>query len=134
VTAGIDSGLRRTITVYYGATAGFLLLDLGFGLNFRVAFLEGYDGWRYAYYAICFACLAVVLARPAWTVAVTAVESLVTIVALIFSVALPTLVYADAALMSPGGLPGIEEMINFVMSGFVAYLSWTRSLASLFGR
>ena len=134
VTGGIDSGLRRTLTGYYGATAGFLLLDLGFGLNFRVAFLEGYDGWRFAYYAICFACLAVVLARPAWTVAVTAVESLVTIVALIFSVALPTLVYADSAFTSAGGLPGLEGIVNFAISGSAAYLSWTRSLAILFGR
>lgn len=134
MTAGIDSGLRRTLTGYYAATAGFLLLDLGFGLNFRIAFLEGYDGWRFAYYAICFACLAVVLARPAWTVAVTALESLVTIVALIFSVALPTLVHADSVFTSTSGLPAPEGIVNFVISGSVAYLSWTRSLASLFGR
>lgn len=126
MTATIDKGLQRAFTGYYAATAGFLLLDLAFGLNVRVAFLEGFEGWRLAYYGICCACFVMVVIRPGWTVAVTAVESLVTIVALIFSVALP-------AMLHTGPLPGLEALVNFIVSGSVAYLAWTRSMTALFG-
>ena len=81
------------------------------------------------YYLVCFLCLAVIVVKPAWTVVVTAVESLVTMVALIISTATRVML-PEAA----GGVPGIEELINFLVSGFAAYFSWTRSMTSLFGR
>ncbi len=123
------TGLNRALGGYYLATAGFVLLDFGLGINVRLSFLDQYDGWRILYYLVCFLCLAVIIVKPALTVAVTAVESLVTMVALILSTAVRVMV-PD----SPGSPLGVEELINFLISGFAAHLSWTRSMTTLFGR
>ncbi len=124
-----QAGLNRALGGYYLATAGFVVLDFGLGINVRLSFLGPYDGLRIMYYLACFLCLAVIIAKPAWTVAVTAVESLVTMVALILSTATRAMLPESA-----GGVLGIEEMINFLVSGFAAYFSWTRSMTTLFGR
>ena len=124
-----ETGLNRALGGYYLATAGFVLLDFGLGINVRLSFLDQHDGWRLLYYLVCFACLAVIVVKPALTVAVTAVESLVTMVALILSTATRVMIPDSAA-----GLPGVEELINFLVSGFAAYLSWTRSMTTLIGR
>ncbi len=128
-----QSALRRTLTGYYAATALFLVLDLGFGLNFRVSFLEDYAGWRLAYYGLLFACLVLILLKPGWTLAVSAVESGTTMVALILS-------FGTRAMGTHAALDGgmepvtIQEVVNFVISGFAAWLSWSRSLAALAGK
>lgn len=128
-----QTALRRTLTGYYAATALFLVLDLGFGLNFRLSFLDDYVGWRLVYYAICFACLALIVLKPAWTVPVAAVESLTTMVALILSFG--TRALGAHAVLDGGAAPlTMEEVVNFLVSGFAAWLSWTRSLAALAGK
>lgn len=129
LTTAPATGPNRALGGYYLATAGFVLLDFGLGINVRLSFLAEHDGLRIMYYLVCFLCLAVIIAKPALTVAVAAVESLVTIVALILATA--TQVMLPEA---PGGVPGIEELLNFLISGFAAYLAWTRSMTSLFGR
>ena len=126
---GPATGLNRVLGGYYLATAGFVLLDFGLGFNVRLSFLAQYDGLRIMYYLVCFLCLAVIVVKPALTVAVTAVESLVTMVALILSIGTRAML-PEAA----GGVLGIEELINFLVSGFAAYFSWTRSMTALFGR
>lgn len=126
---GSTTGLNRALGGYYLATAGFVLLDFGLGINVRLSFLAQHDGLRIMYYLACFLCLAVIFVKPALTVAVTAVESLVTMVALILSTATRAML-PEAA----GGVLGVEELINFLVSGFAAYLSWTRSMTALFGR
>ena len=123
-----QTGLNRVLGGYYLATAGFLVLDFGLGINVRLSFLEQYEGLRIMYYLVCFLCLAVIIVKPALAVAVTAIESLVTMVALILSTAIRTM------LPEAHGFLGVEELINFLVSGFAAYLSWTRSMTTLFGR
>ncbi len=58
-----------------------------------------------------------------------AIESLLTIVALILSTATRTMNPEAAA-----GALTIERLVNFLVSGVAAYLSWTRSMTVQFGR
>lgn len=124
---------RHALTGYYGATALFLALDLGLGWNLRIAFLNDHDGWRLVYYGILFACLAAIVLRPGWTLLVSAVESLATMTALILGFGTRAL---GAHAVLDGGMSPVtpEEVLNFVISGSAAYLSWTRSLRALGGR
>lgn len=126
-TAGAAS-TRSALLAYYGVTPGFAALDLLLGVNLRLSFLEAYDGWRLAYYAVLLACFAAMLLGPRWTAAVSAIESLVTIVALIFSMAYGSIIVTDGMLEGGVGYVTPETIVNFLVSGPAAYLSWTRSL------
>ena len=96
--AGATALSRGVMLAYYGATPGFLLLDLAAGVNVRVAFLAGDWPLRAAYYGICLACLALILWRPAWTAIVGAFESLLTLAALITRFGTRAILASDAAL------------------------------------
>ena len=121
----------RILVLYYAATAVFLLLDYLAGLNVRLAFLDAWPMARAAYYGICFLCLALMMWRPAWTTFVSAFESLVTLVALIISMALRTLVVTDQMIETGAGFVTIEEIINFMLSGGIAYLAWIKGMSRL---
>ena len=121
----------RILPWYYAATAVFLLLDYGLGVNVRVAFLQELPTARVAYYGICFACLALMLWRPGWATLIGTFESLVTLVALIFSMAVRVMVPNDAIFEENASFVSIQEIINFVISGSVAYLAWIRGLKNL---
>lgn len=56
---------RNVLVSYYAATALFLLLDYLLGINLRLAFLDANAGFRAAYYAFCFACLAAMIIHMA---------------------------------------------------------------------
>ena len=94
---------RKILIAYYAATVLFLLLDYGFGVNVRVAFLESAPGLKMTYYLVCFACLAFMLWRPALTTFVGVAESLATLVALIINMALRSMIVTDAMLESGTG-------------------------------
>ncbi len=115
---------------YYGATPVFLLLDLAAGINVRVAFLEGDWPLRSAYYGICLACLALILWRPAWTAIVGAFESLLTLTALITRFGTRAILASDRALAGREPPLMIDEVINFLLAGGIAYLAWTRGMAA----
>ena len=124
----------RILPWYYAATVVFLLLDYFAGINVRVAFLESLPGARAAYYAICFACLALMIWRPSWTTLIATFESLVTIIALIFSMGIRVMVPTDAIFDENVSFVTYQEIINFMISGSIAYLSWIRGLKALQGR
>jgi len=124
----------RILPWYYAATAVFLLLDYFAGVNVRVAFLESLPAARAAYYAICFACLALMIWRPSWTTLIATFESLVTIIALIFSMGIRVLVPNDAIFDENASFVTYQEVINFMISGSMAYLSWIKGLKALQGR
>ena len=124
----------RILPWYYAATVVFLLLDYFAGVNVRVAFLESLPGARAAYYAICFACLALMIWRPSWTTLIATFESLVTIIALIFSMGVRVMVPTDAIFDENASFVTYQEIINFMMSGSMAYLSWIKGLKALRGR
>lgn len=125
---------RRILLLYYAGTAVFLGLDYVLSINVRLAFLENQPGLRAGYYAILFACFATALLRPGWTVVIGAVESLLTLVGLVFNMALRTLVVTDAMIETGAGLVTPAEIANFIISGGIAYISWTHGLQAFFGR
>ena len=119
------------MVLYYGATAIFLLLDYAAGFNIRVAFLAPYAEARLAYYGVCFACLALMLWRPAWTVLIGAFESIVTLSALIIGMGMRTLLATDRVLDTGSGFITMPEIYNFLMSGGIAYVAWVKGISQL---
>lgn len=116
---------------YYAATAIFLLLDYGFSINVRMAFLESQPAARAVYYAVCFGCLWLMAWRPAWSAAIAAVESIVTIGALIVSMMLKIMSINESIVYESAVIFGFEDVTNFLISGSVAYLSWVTALKRL---
>lgn len=123
----------RILPWYYAATVIFLLLDYVAGINVRVAFLESLPSARAAYYAVCFVCLGLMIWRPAWTTLIGTFESLVTLVALIFSMAVRVLVPTDAIFDENASFVTSHEVINFIIAGSIAYFAWVRGLRALTG-
>jgi len=121
----------RILPWYYAATVMFLLLDYGLNINVRVAFLEQLPLARIAYYGICFACLALMMWRPAWTTLIGTFESLVTLVALILAMGLRVLVPNDAIFEENAAIVTPQEIVNFVISGSIAYFAWIRGLKQI---
>lgn len=113
------------------ATILFLLLDYGAGINVRLSFLDDRPDARAAYYLFCFVCFGLMLWRPAWTELVGAFESLVTLVALILSFGLRTLLSSAAVLDGEAERVTIEQIINFLLVGSVAYIAWARGIHNL---
>jgi hypothetical protein len=134
MSATPNAAPRRVLQAYYAATIVFLVLDYGMGLNVRTAGLEGLPSLKAGYYLVIFACLGVTLWRPAWSTAVGVVESLATLVTLIFSVALRAMLPNEQMLESGAGFPGVPELVNFLIAGGIAWYAWQRGMAQLFGR
>lgn len=122
---------RNLILIYYTATAVFLSLDFGLGINVRIAFLDTTPGLRLGYYGMLFGCLALVLWRPAWSRIIGTVESLATLVALIVNMALRSMIITDGMLDTGAGFVTMQEIINFLIAGSIAYAGWTRGLSAL---
>ena len=125
---------RRLLLVYYAATALFLLLDYGLNINVRLAFLEAYPLWRGAYYVFCFSCLSLMFWRPALTEIVGAFESLLTLVALILNIAIRSMVITDEMIETGRGAVTTPEIINFILSGSIAYYAWSRGVKAMQNR
>ena len=118
------------IRIYYAATAIFLLLDYLVDINVRLAFLEAWPAWRAGYYLFCFACLGLIMWRPALTTLVTTVESLITLSALILS--LGAKVMSTVTVLETGGeFITTEEIFNFMIAGGAAWIGWLRGTQTL---
>jgi hypothetical protein len=122
----------RVLRVYYGATPIFLLLDYRLGLNIRIAGLEGYPVLKGGYYLVVMACFALMLLRPARSVAIGIVESLATLVTLIFGIALRSLLVSEQTLESGTNAPRLAEILNFLISGSVAWYAWQSGMRRVF--
>lgn len=122
---------RRLLRSYYAGTFVFLLLDYWAGLNVRVAFLEQAGALRAAYYGFLIFCLALMLWRPAWTAVVGAFESLVTLASLIIATGTRAILIADESLGGAGSYLSLQEIVNFLLSGSVAYVAWAHGLRQL---
>ncbi len=125
---------RQLMQAYYMATAVFLLLDVFADINIRIAFFENAPGLKWTYYLVCFGLAGLVIWRPAWTTLVSVVESLAVLIALILSMGTRVVLVSDAVLETGGGFVSIEEIINFVISGYIAYFAWVRGMQELTGR
>ena len=133
MSAAPDGVPRRVLQLYYAATIVFLVLDYGFGVNVRIAGLQGFPALRAGYYVVLFACLGLLLWRPAWSTAVGVIESLATLVTLIFSVALRSMLVSDQMLETGAGFLSMAELLNFLIAGSIAWLAWQRGMTRLFG-
>jgi len=122
---------RNILLAYYAGTAVFLLLDYGLDINVRVAFLETLPGLRVTYYGVLFGCLALMLWYPSWSRLVGTIESLVTLVALIVNMALRSMIVTDAMLETGAGFVTMPEIVNFLIAGGAAYVSWLRGMNAL---
>ena len=129
-----NMGASRLLTFYYAATVLFLLLDFAAGINVRLAFLENLPAARAAYYLVCFACLGLMLWRPAWTEIISAFESLVTLAALIIGMGMRTLLASDRMLEGGADPLTVEQVINFLLAGGIAYIAWVRGINALIRR
>lgn len=112
----------------------FVLLDFALGFNIRLAFLEPLPMARIAYYGACFTCLALMLWRPAWTVLISAFESLVTLSALIIGMGMRAMLLTDRMLETGAGFVTMPEIYNFVISGGIAYVAWVKGIKTLKGQ
>jgi hypothetical protein len=124
---------QSIIRAYYVATVLFLLLDLVLNINVRIAFLEPYPTMRACYYAVIFGCMALILWKPAWTITISAFESLVTLIALIMSMGIRSMLITDAMLEGNAAFISGPEIINFVITGSIAYLAFQRGMKELGG-
>lgn len=123
--------MNRPFELYYAATIIFVLLDYVLGVNLRAAFLEPFPVARLAYYAFCFACLALMLWQPRWAALIGGIESLFALIALTFSMMLRVMIVTDEMIDSGSGFVSVEEIFNYLIVGGIAYLSWARSIKSL---
>jgi hypothetical protein len=69
--------------------------------------------------------------RPAWTVLISAFESLVTLSALIISLGIRVLLVADHVLETGSGFITMPEIYNFMISGGIAYVAWAKGINQL---
>jgi len=125
---------RNILTVYYAATAIFISLDYGFGINVRAAFLENAPGLRVGFYLVLFTCFALVVWRPQWATLIGTVESLATLIALIINMALRSMVVTEAMLETGTGIVTMPEIFNFLIAGGAAYVSYVQGVRRLTNR
>jgi len=69
--------------------------------------------------------------RPAWSVLISAFESLVTLSALIINMGMRTLLVSDRVLETGAGFITMPEIYNFLISGGVAYIAWIKGINRL---
>jgi hypothetical protein len=122
---GAPGAPLRLARAYYAATPLFALADFACGANVRAAAFAARPGLRAGYYALCIACLALALARPAWSGAVALAESSLNLLLLTLAVFLPYFAAAEAALDGrPFASPFSPAfVVNFLLAGAV----WTAS-------
>jgi hypothetical protein len=123
--------IRNILTSYYAATILFVLLDYVFGINVRLAFLDDNSGLRMAYYGFCLACFAMMVWRPAWAIVISAVESLITLVAIILHMALRTMIVTEQMIETGQDYVTMSEIFNFMIAGGIAYVAWMRGMREL---
>ena len=116
----------KMLQIYYAATAVFLLLDYLFDINVRLASLDAFPGWRVFYYVVCFACLGLMIWRPAWSTWVATSESLITLSMLIITMGSRVMTVSDSMLSTGSGFVTTEEIINFIIAGGAAFVAYTR--------
>ena len=123
--------MKRPITLYYAATILFVLLDFGLGINIRAAFLEPFPSARVAYYMFCYGCLALMLWRPALALVIGVAESLAAIIALTLSMGTRVLVATAEMLDNGREFVTMEEVVNYIIVGGIAYVGYIRGIQLL---
>ena len=117
---GFRAATANAIGWYYLGTIGFLLVDLIFGWNIRVAALEGVPLLKYAWYSGLVGCGVFIRLRPKRSAVVALVESSANLALLLGGIMLTYYGAVDMALA--GSFDGIaftpESIVNAGISGF----------------
>ncbi|MGH7546133.1 MAG: hypothetical protein ACREKI_08125 [Gemmatimonadota bacterium] len=121
-----DSTRAWLLRGYYLATPLFLLADVAWGWNVRVVGLEGYPGWRIAYYLVCFGLGALAWMKPERADLVGLVESGVNLAILIVGTyvaywGIVDQVLADQPIVNPFTT---ERIANLILAGSVLSVSY----------
>ena len=69
--------------------------------------------------------------RPDWAVLIATFESLVTLVALILSMGVRVMIPNVAIFGETASIVTVQEIMNFLISGFIAYRAWFTGLRAL---
>jgi hypothetical protein len=85
------------VRAVFFSTPLFVALDLLYGINLRIPFLDTLPGAKAAYYAADLACATAVAARPRWTPTIGLAESTINIALLVISTAAAYLSMIDSA-------------------------------------
>ena len=114
----------RLIRLYYATTAVFIILDYFLNINVRLAALDQAPVLRALYYLFCFACLGLMVWRPAWTSWIASGESLITLSLLIISMEMRVIVVTDEMIESGRGVVTLSEIVNFAIASGITYLAF----------
>lgn len=125
---------KHILYAYYGATILFLLLDMLFSFSIRATFFDANTGLRMLYYAFCMLCFLVMIWKPALSALIGAVESVITLSALILVMGIRVIVPTDPTLETGVGAVTAREIGNFILAGGIAYIAWGNNMKELFGR
>jgi len=118
---GFRAATANAIGWYYFGTIGFLLIDLIFGWNIRVAALESVPLLKYAWYSGLIGCGVFIRLRPDRSAVVALVESSVNLTLLLGGIMLSYYGVVDMALAGSfdGAILAPESIVNAGISGFV---------------
>jgi hypothetical protein len=102
---------------YYLLTPLFIVLDVRFGLSFRVSGLTTPE-LRYLYYGLCLLCALACYWQNRYSALITMAESSVNLLILLAGVTLPIVRLGDLAGDAPAsaGISG-DNLLNFLLSG-----------------
>lgn len=121
----------RLLQLYYlSGTPLFVLLDLMFGANIRVAALEPYPVLKYGYYLVCLGCGVLTRAVPHLSAAVALIESSLNVLLLILGAFVPYFrlieqVVANGTVETAAMTPAL--VMNFAISAAIWIISFYRN-------
>lgn len=116
----------QLLRTYYLSTPLFVLADVVWGVNPRVAGLEGYPALKAGYYAACLGCGLVAAFKPGASQIVGLAESAVNLLVLALGIFLPYYAVLDRVLADqpiPAPLAP-DEIANFLIAGAVLSISF----------
>ena len=126
-----DAAVFRSVAllrIYYAATLAFVLLDYLLNVNIRLAFLEAWPAARALYYLLCFACLALIIWRPQWSLWIGTIESLLALSLLIVTMGVRVMTISEQMLRTGTGLVSMSEITNFIVVGGAAWVAYMRGV------
>ncbi len=117
------------LRIYYAGTLLFVILDYFMNINVRLAFLQAWPEMRALYYLLCFACLGLMIWRPAWSLWIGTIESMLALSLLIVTMGVRVTTMSEQMLTA--GPVTMSEIINFMIVSFVAWFAYSRGMAAI---
>jgi hypothetical protein len=97
------------LRIYYAATLLFVILDYFLNINVRLAFLDAWPQMRVFYYLLCFACLGLIIWRPAWSLWIGTIESMLSLSLLIVTMGVRVMTMSEQLLRTGTGLGKLQR-------------------------